>query len=145
MNAVFRSGDLPGKLNLPDLPAQYSNLQACCVYAGVDEQKTPREHLGEPIYQLIVSRAEQSSRALAKLSWYWSSAGFAIVACAFGVVSDQPANPLDLGVDELNIFGTNAGDFLFETLFPGVELDNPNAHQNFVHEPDAVAGRLRAC
>jgi hypothetical protein len=82
---------LPGKLSLPDLPAQYSNLQLCCIYAGVDEQKTPREHLGEPIFQLIINRVEQSRRKLKKLPWCWSTAASAFAACAFGLVSDQPA------------------------------------------------------
>lgn len=91
MNTIIQIGTWPGKLNLPDLPAQYSNLQLCCIYAGVDEQKAPREHLGEPIYQLIVGRAERSMSKLTKLPWYWSGAASAIAACAFGLVSDQPA------------------------------------------------------
>ena len=71
------------KLALPELPTEYTNLRACCVYAGVDERKTPRQHLGEPIYLEIVSRAEKSRKLLSIIPYLWS--GTAITFALFGI------------------------------------------------------------
>ena len=87
----MKAEGLPTKLNLPVLPAQYSNLQASCIYAGVDEQKTPRQHLGEPIYQLIECQAEESRKKLAKLPWLWAITFLTLAACFVGILTDRPA------------------------------------------------------
>ncbi len=85
---------------------QYSNLEGCCIYAGVDEKKTPREHLGEPIYQLIEGRAEESSKRLEKLPWHWSIAAFALATCVYGMVTDWPTIAWALmGLVGLGAFG----------------------------------------
>ena len=73
------------KLALPELPTEYTNLRACCVYAGVDELKTPRQHLGEPIYLEIINRAEESRKRLGRIPYLWSSTAIAFALFGIGM------------------------------------------------------------
>lgn len=94
------------KLNLPELPNEYSNLQALCVYANVDRRRSPRQHLGEPVYSLIHKRANRFQFVRRALPLLWSAAGLAFVTFGTGMAAQwHPFLVGSIGMVAVTIFG----------------------------------------
>ena len=134
------------KLSLPELPAEYPNLRACSVYAGADEQKSPRQHLGEPIYLAIEKSAEESQKRLRIVPWLWGVAAAAFVTCFAGFAAGWPTIVWAIiGLTGLGIFA-RALNLARKRYEPSVEallaLAENEDQKSFLLEIDGLRSRL---